>query len=354
MFPSQALRQYASFSGSAEELIGVINQVTDAVRMGIGPGEANERLIRHYVAVRVLDRPERMGKGVVYGYRHLLQYLVARRLLGNGFQLAKIAEYTGRVPTAALLKSLDGAPQRSEAQLLIEAYGARAEMGAEDIKPRPSKPSIAASRPPYPSKREPSIHASAGDADRMLAFQATAPSATSSEPAQPEPVLSMIDLADRFERTSREQREQFAMLSRRLEQQVDYRLIDLEKQLSISAMSHGLQGSDESRKQLLQLQDEMRAIYREMEQMHRALRHELHAHLETFAAQQQEQSERLLHELVGRLERVLRHQEDTERSLAEVRNDLWALQQAVGGQPPNKDNTKQDDDKDKGEEGGKP
>lgn len=354
MFPSQALQQYAGFSGSAEELIGVIDKITDAVPMGIGPGEANERLIRHYVAVRVLDRPERMGKGVVYGYRHLLQYLVARRLLGNGFQLAKIAEYTGRVPTAALLKSLDGAPQRSEAQLLIEAYGARAQMGADDIKPRLSKPSTAASRPLYPSKREPGIQASAGDADRMLAFQTTAPSATSNEPTQPEPVLSMIDLADRFERTSREQREQFAMLSRRLEQQVDYRLMDLEKQLSISAMSHGLQGSDESRKQLLQLQEEMRRVCEEMQEMRFVHRKELHAHLETFSAQQQEQSERLLHELVGRLERVLRHQEDTERSLAAVRKDLWALQQAVGGKPPNKHNPKQDDDKDKGEEGGKP
>ena len=347
MFPSQALKRFENFSGPAEDLIAAIDQITSSVHLGISPGDANERLIRHYVAVKVLDRPERFGKGVVYGYRHLLQYLVARRLLGNGFQLAKIAEYTGRVPTAALLKSLDGAPQRSEAQLLIEAYGARAEARAEG----PAVPSWGKQASVYPAgsrrpKGSPSIQASLTEPpDRGAPSMARSDSTNAAPfPSQPEPVLSMIDLADRFERTSREQRAQFEALSEHLERHLELRLMNLEKRLSVDAMKHGLQGSEDHREQLMRVRDEM-------QQMYHALQKELHASLREVAAQQQSQSERLLGELVKRLERVLRHQEDTERSLAGLRNDLWALQRAFGSKPPNNKENKQDETKKKEEDG---
>lgn len=347
MFPSQALKRFQNFSGPAEDLIAAIGQITSSVHLGISPGDANERLIRHYVAVRVLDRPERFGKGVVYGYRHLLQYLVARRLLGNGFQLAKIAEYTSRVPTAALLKSLDGAPQRSEAQLLIEAYGARAEARAEE----PAVPSWGKQAGVYPAgsrrpKGSPSIQASFTEPPNRGAPSLAKSDGTSAAPfpSQPEPVLSMIDLADRFERTSREQRAQFEALSEHLERHLELRLMSLEKRLSVGAMKHGLQGSEGQREQLMRVRDEM-------QQMYHALQKELHASLREVAAQQQSQTERLLGELVGRLERVLRHQEDSERSLAGLRNDLWALQRALGNKPPNNKENKQDEDKKKEEDG---
>ena len=44
-------------------------------------GEGNERLLRHYVSVNVVDRPTRQGRDAIYGARHLYQYLTARRLL---------------------------------------------------------------------------------------------------------------------------------------------------------------------------------------------------------------------------------------------------------------------------------
>ena len=77
-------------------------------------GEGNERLLRHYVSVNVVDRPTRQGRDAIYGARHLYQYLTARRLLKQGFCLAKIGEFT-RVTTDVLLDALFAPPHRSEA-----------------------------------------------------------------------------------------------------------------------------------------------------------------------------------------------------------------------------------------------
>ncbi len=46
--------------------------------------EINPRLVRHYTSQRLLDEPLRSGKYAVYSYRHLLQFLVVRRLLSQG------------------------------------------------------------------------------------------------------------------------------------------------------------------------------------------------------------------------------------------------------------------------------
>ena len=179
MFPSQALQQHAGFSGSADEFGTLIDQIAyQHPHIGVAAGEANERLIRHYVSVGVLDRPERAGKSVVYSFRHLLQYLVARRLLGTGFALAKIAEYTGRVPTQSLLASLDEAPQRSEAQLLVEAYGT-----------------------PRRAKVEHHVLKSVPDPQTVMSFSMSVEpsSPTKASNAAPDPVHSMVDLAHLFE-----------------------------------------------------------------------------------------------------------------------------------------------------------
>ena len=87
--------------------------------------EGNERLLRHYVSVNVVDRPTRQGRDAIYGARHLYQYLTARRLLKQGFGLAKIGEFT-RVTTDVLLDALFAPPHRSEAELLVAAYKAGA------------------------------------------------------------------------------------------------------------------------------------------------------------------------------------------------------------------------------------
>jgi DNA-binding transcriptional MerR regulator len=87
------------------------------------PGsEGNERLLRHYVSVDVVDKPSREGREARYGFRHLLQYATARRLLKQGFSLAKIAQYTSVITTRDLVTALLSKSRQSEAELLVAAY----------------------------------------------------------------------------------------------------------------------------------------------------------------------------------------------------------------------------------------
>ena len=80
-----------AFRGSAAQLAELCNRLL--VEVGIEQeAVANERLIRHYVSVDVLSPPVRQGREAVYGVRHVAEFLLARKLLRDGWPLAKIAE----------------------------------------------------------------------------------------------------------------------------------------------------------------------------------------------------------------------------------------------------------------------
>ena len=105
------------WSGTAAELVDELVQVIDALPWaGVEP---SVRLIRHYTQLGVLDRPARQGKEAHYAYRQLVQFLVARWLLQDGWTLTKIAEETSSRDTPTLLAMLPGAPQNA-AQSLIQ------------------------------------------------------------------------------------------------------------------------------------------------------------------------------------------------------------------------------------------
>jgi DNA-binding transcriptional MerR regulator len=70
----------------------------------------NPRLVRHYTSLRLLDEPHKEGKEARYTRRHLLQLLVLRRLLAEGYATSAIAEVTSR-PDEALESLLHGATQ---------------------------------------------------------------------------------------------------------------------------------------------------------------------------------------------------------------------------------------------------
>ncbi len=54
--------------------------------------EVNVRLIRHYASLGLLDENAREGRTARYGFRHLLQLLLVRRLLIEGYPAAVIAK----------------------------------------------------------------------------------------------------------------------------------------------------------------------------------------------------------------------------------------------------------------------
>ena len=50
-----------------------------------------ERSFRHYTTLRSVDVPERVGKRAMYGYRHLVQALLVRKLLWEHLPAERIA-----------------------------------------------------------------------------------------------------------------------------------------------------------------------------------------------------------------------------------------------------------------------
>ena len=110
------------FQGSADALIDKAQDVAKTLKLDQEATEGNERLLRHYVSMGVVDKPSREGRDALYGFRHLVQFVAARRLLAEGFPLAKIAKYTGAVPTDALTAYLEKPDRTSEAELLVAAF----------------------------------------------------------------------------------------------------------------------------------------------------------------------------------------------------------------------------------------
>ena len=120
----EALRN--DFQGSADALIDKAQDVAKTLKLDQEATEGNERLLRHYVSMGVVDKPSREGRDALYGFRHLVQFVAARRLLAEGFPLAKIAKYTGAVPTDALTAYLEKPDRTSEAELLVAAFRSEA------------------------------------------------------------------------------------------------------------------------------------------------------------------------------------------------------------------------------------
>jgi DNA-binding transcriptional MerR regulator len=119
------------FQGGADALIAKAHEVAKTLNLEQEASEGNERLLRHYVSIGVVDKPTREGRDALYGFRHLVQFVAARRLLAEGFPLAKIAKYTAAVPTDALTAYLDKPDRASEAELLVAAFRTEAPMRSE-------------------------------------------------------------------------------------------------------------------------------------------------------------------------------------------------------------------------------
>ena len=136
----ERLRQ--DFQGSADDLIVSAQEVAKILNLDQEATEGNERLVRHYVSVGVVDKPTREGRDALYGFRHLVQFVAARRLLTEGFSLAQIAKFTVAVPTDAITDYLEKPDRANEAELLVAAF--RSESSSRNSPPPASR------RPPLP------------------------------------------------------------------------------------------------------------------------------------------------------------------------------------------------------------
>jgi len=73
-----------------------------------GQDPVNPRLVRHYATQGLLDKPTRQGREARYGYRHLLQLLVVRRLLAEGYTISAMADLMANRSTEELSSLLQG------------------------------------------------------------------------------------------------------------------------------------------------------------------------------------------------------------------------------------------------------
>lgn len=70
--------------------------------------EVNARLVRHYASLGLIDDNTREGREARYGLRHLLQLLLVRRLLTEGYPAAVIAKLIAGKGDAELRALLQG------------------------------------------------------------------------------------------------------------------------------------------------------------------------------------------------------------------------------------------------------
>ena len=108
---------------SLDEFLRIVS--TELARLSIervnpnaAPFEPKERLVRYYTSEGVIAKPAREGKEVRYGYQHLLQFLVTRLLLNDGWPLSKVAAFiASRDPNS--LESMLPNQARTQAELEI-------------------------------------------------------------------------------------------------------------------------------------------------------------------------------------------------------------------------------------------
>ncbi|MEO1133132.1 MAG: MerR family transcriptional regulator [Cyanobacteria bacterium J06639_1] len=107
--PKQQQWSLEAFVDLANELLPTYLPADD--RVGRSRSEVNPRLVRHYTSQGLLDKPERVGKTARYTYRHLLQLLVVRRMMAEGYAAAAIDRFAVEKPNAELEALLQGGVQ---------------------------------------------------------------------------------------------------------------------------------------------------------------------------------------------------------------------------------------------------
>jgi hypothetical protein len=114
--------KYRDWEGTAAELAEVAAAIEAELGIPEGDTRPNERLVRHYVHVGILDRAERRGKEAYFGFRQIVELLAARVLLNDRWPLAKIAEFVRVTDLDGLLGLLPKSAPLNPAQELVSRF----------------------------------------------------------------------------------------------------------------------------------------------------------------------------------------------------------------------------------------
>lgn len=131
---------------SLDDFVDVVNQLLpqflpEADSDNRVQDTVNPRLVRHYTTQGLLDKPLRQGREARYLYRHLLQLLLLRRLLTEGYSASSLASLMAGKSNAELEGLLQGG-----AQLTVEAANPALAFLSQ-IQARQSPPTVSAPEP---------------------------------------------------------------------------------------------------------------------------------------------------------------------------------------------------------------
>lgn len=119
--------------------------------------EVTPRLVRHYTSQGMLDEPLKEGREARYTYRHLLQVLLVRRLLTEGYGASVIDTLARSKSNAELEALLYGgvqltmAPANPALAFLQQVQQRQAGAKPEKAAAPPSPASVPAASPPAPA-----------------------------------------------------------------------------------------------------------------------------------------------------------------------------------------------------------
>lgn len=109
----------SSWEGTASELAELVKPLLSQMGLTDDSTEPNERLVRHYRQIEILDRPVKSGKEAHFRAKQVIEFLVARKLVKEGWPLAKIAEFTRTHDMGTLLDILPQSREPTEAEKIV-------------------------------------------------------------------------------------------------------------------------------------------------------------------------------------------------------------------------------------------
>ncbi len=138
---------------SLDDFVKIVNlQLPQFLPEGTGNTRVREsvtvRLVRHYTSLGMVDEPLKQGREARYTYRHMLQLLLVRRLLAEGYGSNAIGDLAISKNNGELEAMLQGGLQLSitvanPALAFLKEIQERETMPAPqpEVKPKPAPPS---------------------------------------------------------------------------------------------------------------------------------------------------------------------------------------------------------------------
>ncbi|WP_045226950.1 hypothetical protein [Methyloterricola oryzae] len=128
-----------AWKGTASELAEKLQSLLKEVGL-VDEGVPNERLVRNYTQLGILERPVRSGKEAYYGIRQIVEFLAARKLLADGWPLAKISEFTRLHEPDDLLDLLPEPHLATDAEKLVAKFKRTSGQPTQSVTPSATEP----------------------------------------------------------------------------------------------------------------------------------------------------------------------------------------------------------------------